>query len=274
MSKIKVIFQLLCTGFFVILFGQSCEDVIQVNLKDASPRLVVEGDISNLSDSVIVMLHRSTDFFKPGVIPAVTGASVTLMNEQGQSYTMQDNQNGTYSLGNFHASPGEGFTLQVIAGGQTCSAVTQMPDPVAIDSLSIQPQAGRNGRDRLLIYLRDPSGIPNYYQVKVFLHDSLLNDNNSFALYSDKYFNGKFTTIGINSGRLGMDRFPAGDTLRVQLISLEKDMYDYFQVLRDITESSNFLSATTPSNPPNNLTNGALGYFSAWAISEKTLVVK
>jgi hypothetical protein len=114
----------------------------------------------------------------------------------------------------------------------------------------------------------------NYYQVKIYKNDTLLNTGNHFILYSDKYFDGKSTPITINGRRFGENSFASGDTARVQLISIEKIMYDYYQVLHDITEGEADLSSSAPSNPPNNISNGALGYFSATSIDEKTLVVK
>ena len=65
--------------------------------------------------------------------------------------------------------------------------------------------------------------------------------------------------------------FNSGDTIRVRLINIEKAMYDYYDVLRSIT-SDQIFSASTPSNPPNNISNDGLGYFAAWSISEKTII--
>ena len=43
----------------------SCEDVITVNLRNVTPRLVIEGSVSNISDSVIILLHKTTDYYNP-----------------------------------------------------------------------------------------------------------------------------------------------------------------------------------------------------------------
>jgi hypothetical protein len=270
----RLLFRIFLSILVFAPFLISCEDVIQVNLQNASPRLVVEGRISNLSDTVKIMLHRSTDYFTPTGIIAENNAIVTIRDSRDSVISLPDQGEGTYAVINFHARPGDQFTLNINAGGVNYEANTQMPVLVKIDSLAVIRHPQREHESQLVLYIKDPPGIPNYYQVKVYRNDSLLNNGNRFALYSDKYFDGKSTTITVNSRRFGTGEFTAGDTIRVQLVNIDKMMFDYFQVLHDITDGGEFLSASTPSNPPNNVSNGALGYFTAWAVSERTVVVK
>jgi hypothetical protein len=271
MSKSSIVFILL---FYTGVLLQSCEDVITVNLKDTTPRLVVEGNLNNLSDSVRVLLTKSTDYFKPTGITPVTNATVTVADTHGNSWLLKNSEFGMYYTGNFIAIPGDSYTLQVNADGTDYTASSGMPGLVKIDSLIIQKRPDRDNESQIVLYIKDPAGIANYYQVKIFKNDSLLNDGNHFILYSDKYFDGKTTPITINARRFGEKSFAINDTVKVQLINLDKIIYDYYQVFRDITEGEANLSASTPSNPPNNLSNGALGYFSAASISEKSVIVK
>lgn len=252
---------------------QSCEDVINVNLKDISPRLVVQGSVNNLSDTIRVSLHKSTDYFTPSNIDPVTNAIVSVSSSDGNLYQLANVSNGVYVINNISALPGDIFTLHIALDGVNYTAVSKMPNLVKIDSAYITKNSDRFNENRININITDPAGVENFYRVRVFRNDTLLNSNR-FALYSDKYFDGKSTTIDVNSRRFGIPRFKPNDKVRVQLISIEKVMYDFYQVLEDITDSGNILSASTPSNPPNNLDNGALGYFGAWSISEKTIVVK
>lgn len=257
------------------LLLQSCEDVINVNLKNTTPRLVVEGSISNLSDSVRIMLHKSTDYFKPIDFAPVANATVSINDSYGNTYVLFNNSNGTYSIKGIHSFPDDQFTLNITSDGELYEATTQMPNLVKIDSVIIEKsiQHFNKSRIKISILIKDPAGVANFYQVKVFKNDSLLNATR-LALYSDRYFDGKSTKIDVTSRRFGTPRFEVNDIVKIQLINIDKMMYDYFQVLRDNTDSENILSASTPSNPPNNITNGALGYFAAWSISEKTVIIK
>jgi hypothetical protein len=272
MLKPKVFLKMILLCFISGALAVSCEDVINVKLQDASSRLVVEGRISNISDSVKIMLHKSTDYFSPKNIVSVTNGTVSISDSQGNSYLLSNNLNGIYSVTNLTPKPGGSYTLNLTADGVSYTASTVMPYLVKIDSLIIDKNPERPKENRINIIFKDPYGIPNYYQVKVFKNDSLLN--NHIALYSDKYIDGKAVIITINASRLNITRFEVNDTVKVQLINIDKMMYDYYQILRDITDEENFLSTSSPSNPPNNLDNGALGYFTALSVNEKTIIVK
>jgi hypothetical protein len=274
MPKTSILFILLFYGAISGVLLQSCEDVITLNLKDTAPKLVVEGNINNLSDSVKILLHKSTDYFRPTGVGAVSNATVTVSDSRGNSYLLTNNSDGSYSAGNLNSMPDDSYTLHVNDGGAEYTASSTMPYLVKIDSMVIQKRPDRADESQIVLFIKDPPDIPNYYMVKVYKNDTLLNNDNHFILYSDKYFDGKSTPITINARRIGERSFVANDTVRVQLINLDKMMYDYYQVLRDITEGEADLSASTPSNPPNNISNGALGYFSARSINEKTEILK
>ena len=274
MLKPKVFLRMILLCFISGALLVSCEDVINVKLQDASSRLVVEGRISNISDSVKIMLHKSTDYFSPKNIVSVINGTVSISDSQGNSYLVSNNLNGIYSVTNFIPKPGGSYTLNVTVDGVSYTASTVMPYLVKIDSLIIDKNPERPKENRINIIFKDPAGIPNYYQVKVFKNDTLLNNNNHIVLYSDKYFDGKAVIITINARRLDITRFEVNDTVKVQLINIDKMMYDYYQILHDITDEGNFILASSPSNPPNNLDNGALGYFTAMSVNEKSIIVK
>ena len=52
------------------------------------------------------------------------------------------------------------------------------------------------------------------------------------------------------------------DTLQIELDAIDKPLYDYWYTLNSTTLSS---QTAAPANPPSNISNGALGYFSAYA---------
>ena len=68
------------------------------------------------------------------------------------------------------------------------------------------------------------------------------------------------------STTLQRSTFDEGSTVRVELYSIDEGTYDYFNTLVDVLQSSGMNSAT-PFNPTSNVSNNALGYFGAWAVS-------
>ena len=69
------------------------------------------------------------------------------------------------------------------------------------------------------------------------------------------------------------NHFTTGDTVRVDLLSIDKASYDCFNTLNDILTSDRSPTSLAPANPNTNLTNGALGYFAAYSISSKMVVL-
>jgi hypothetical protein len=151
-----------------------------------------------------------------------------------------------------------------------------MPQPVPIDSLAITKSDDGDRENVLNCYIKDPPNVKNYYRIEVYKNGIHLPKDavKPIMIFSDKFFDGRSTPLRISSRRLSIDYFLPKDTLTVQLLNIDEITYNYFKQLRDITNAGRLMSTSTPDNPDNNLSNGALGYFAAWSVSEKTLVVK
>ncbi len=65
-----------------------------------------------------------------------------------------------------------------------------------------------------------------------------------------------------------------GDTITVELLSIDKATYDYFNTLSDILTSDRAATSLSPANPITNLSNGPLGYFVAYTVDTKSIVMK
>jgi hypothetical protein len=83
----------------VCLIAASCEDVIDVDLNDAPPRLVVDGFIELNEDGTTtteVLLTRSAPFFQE-TNPPVTDAVVRIVDGNGVNYNLTHLGDGVYS---------------------------------------------------------------------------------------------------------------------------------------------------------------------------------
>jgi hypothetical protein len=92
-----------------------------------------------------------------------------------------------------------------------------------------------------------------------------------WTIYSDKYSDGKGVVLESPEFK------PTSNTLVVELLSIDKATYEYFYSLRVMLGNGisipDFLR-TTDYNPKSNLTNNALGYFSAQAQSRYIVNIK
>jgi hypothetical protein len=275
--KIKPLGFILSLGFIVL--SNSCQDVIQVNLNNAAPQTVIEGSISNLPDTVRVLLSKTTDYFNPQSITPITNAQVSISDNMGNVSQPIASLNGAYYFGNLGGTPGTTYTLKVQSNNVTYSASSQMPAVVPIDSLAIVQSTDGDKENVLNCYIRDPAGLKNYYRMRIFRNKVLLTDSitktEPIILFSDKYFDGRSTPLRVPSRRVGIKYYLPTDTIKVQLMSIDQQTYNFFRELGDITNTGRFVTSTsTPDNPDNNISNNGLGYFAAWSISEKEIIVK
>jgi hypothetical protein len=123
------------------------------------------------------------------------------------------------------------------------------------------------------VLFKDPPEPGNYYRLNaksstLIPADSI--DGRRYRLYTDKLTNGNEMTERIRAG----GQVQPGDTITLELLSIDKASYDYFSTLRDILSSDRSPTSLSPANPNTNLSNGSLGYFSAFAMDTKKIVLK
>ena len=253
-----------------ILFLVSCQKVINIDLNSSSPRIVVESNITNLPGPYYVKISKTINFDETNIFPKVSGAKVELSDTLGNTDTLKEVSPGVYSTSVIQGMPGRKYTLTIVADGVEYKAISSMPEPIKIDSLRIVTEAGyREKRKEIEVTLKDPADIQNYYR-----YSEIVNGyrSNNYSLASDRYFDGKTYQRNVNvNDSIALQK---GDSIIMELHSIDKATYDYFSTLRFVSGRGGlgFLSAS-PANPITNFNNGALGYFSAYSIITKNIVV-
>jgi hypothetical protein len=267
--KRKII--LLPFNLILIFYAISCTKVVNINLNSSAPRLIIEGGISDQPASCIVKLSKSVNFDEPNTFPHVSGASVIISDDLGNKATLFENKPGSYFNVTLEGIPGRTYTLTVASEGKTYTAVSTMPDPVAIDTISQDSFTMGFGSGTKVKFVRiqysDPKGIENYYR---FVEENNGKLSNSIYTDNDILRDGNI----VNQEIVHIDpSLQTGDRVVIYLYTIDKQVFNYFEQLRQITEGYGGQTAT-PANPVSNLTNGALGYFSANAIRSKSIVIK
>jgi hypothetical protein len=232
----------------------SCEDVIDLELDNTDPRVVIEAITDMNTSSIEVDVSLTTDFFDESVPNVVTDASVTLINEAGDQTIIPVNAEGSYSLSPIDIVSGEKYTLEVVVDGETYTAETFAPfqvDIFAIDTLLEPPFfEGGNPFFQCFYSWQDTPNEENHYQLRTFINDTL---SGPLAIYDDDGLDGQLFIRPL------MALVEFGDTVRFQLLSIDKETYDYF-VEFNAAVSQGF-NSTTPFNPQGNFDNDGLGYF-------------
>jgi len=253
-----------------------CEDKIQVDLKNSEPRLVIEGHLSFWNGDSFFRVSRSTDFYQPNEVAAVSGALIVISDSIGRVDTMFEStvSPGRYENSWVSGNPQEGYLATVTIDGKTYMASTTMPLPNDVDSLRMSFEKGdgfgpeKDRGYRVHVYFRDRPGVPDYARIRLWKNQLL---NQDFYLYDGKFSDGN---------AIDYDRFSTvyqiSDTVIVEIVSMDKKMYDYFLTLSEVVatkDGGNSFDAT-PANPNTNWSGGALGYFGAFCRDRERLIVR
>lgn len=254
----------------------SCEKVVNIDLHQVNPHLVIEGIVSDQPGPYTVKLSRTGNYFDPSLdFPPVPGARVIIRDDAGDIDTLQDSGGGVYTTTSLQGTVGRTYSLDVLSDGNEYKASSTIPIKVAIDSLYALPRQSSRGEPGYDIWVmfKDPPEPGNYYRLNVRVSSLVSQDSidgRRYRVYSDKLTNGNEMTERVRAGRLVV----SGDTVTVELLSIDKAMYDYFSTLRDILSSDRAATSLSPANPNTNLDDGALGYFAAWTIDKRVIILQ
>ena len=268
------------TIVFVQFFTTGCEDIITVDLNTAEPTTVIEASIADDGSTSRVTITKSTDFYTPGVYPTVSNANIEVKDSEGNSFTFQEVEDGVYENNVIKGKSNVEYSIKVLSEGETYDAISTIPNRIIIDSLSIEKAAfGRPGKDgerfTLHIYFQDQPSIDDFCRVKLFSNKIQLG---GFTLYSDKFTDGNYMDLRMNLNTES-DDISIGDLITVELMSIDKAAYDYYKTANSVNASGGngrgpSSTSAAPANPVTNWSNKALGYFSAYAVSSSSIVLK
>ncbi len=263
---------LLSRGFWLIvisywLFATGCQKVINIDLNSASPAIVIVGNINNLPGPYTVTLNQTVNFSQPNTFPPVNGAFVTIADNAGSTDTLTETPTpGVYQTKKIQGVPGRTYNLTVVANGQTYTSTSTMPQPVAFDTLLVFNYVDPSGDSTYLpdaLFIDPPTGM-HYYRLIETVNDTVLPD--VFAL-DDEFNHGGLIDYKIYASKETILR---NDSVKVELQGIDQGTYNYIQNLRQASGSTN----VTPANPPSNISNNALGYFSAHTSAFRAIKVK
>jgi hypothetical protein len=248
---------------FSLMLLTSCTKVINVNLNSAGPEIVIEGNLNDGPGPYLVRLTQTVNFSDPNLFPPVTGAIVLITDvTAGYTDSLAEGVPGTYTTKNLtHGVPGHQYQLFVSTNGETYTASSTMPLPVALDSVSFYSSSifGKT-RTNAVANFQDPAGIANYYTFTEYLNGQQVDRTFDF---NDRLSDGKYVRLQLfNDSTIN-----PGDKVRIEMHCVDNPVWQYFNTLGQA--KGNNSQSVTPANPVSNISNNALGYFSAQTIQIK-----
>jgi hypothetical protein len=256
------------TALFLCLV--SCEKVVYINLNSTNPKMIVQGEITNRPGPYYVLLTNSVNYYQPNVFPPVSGALVIVSDNTGIVDTLKEAKPGYYLTKKTQGVTGRTYNLKIVANGSTYTSTSTMPGLVPIDSVTFHQNTSRGGKlsngFRVGCYFRDPAGTVNYYKLQVASNDTSAIDSNDIRVLTNGLAQGQELSLTYRTNLV------TGDTVYVKLDVIDKGAYTYFTTLPAAEGEINPFESAPPDNPVSNITNGGFGYFSAYSLSEDTVI--
>lgn len=259
----------------------SCEDVIELDVPEGNTRVVVEGLITNLEEVQTIKLTTTKPYFDGKPIPVITGATVTVTDDAGGSYVMEETSPGTYQK-MFAGVVGRTYKLSFISpSGEHYESLTETLKPVApigkiyseFEKESVMVEEEGN---YVSITVSDPSTKNDHYKWRFYVNDEMKNKPEDLYYANDMIFNGTENIIITFSNHA----LKSNDHAKVEQMSISEGAYDFLHLLflQTAEVGSQFDTPPAPVKGniinKNNPENYALGYFMVSAIETAEIVIE
>jgi len=255
----------------LLVFGiYSCTEKIDIQLDETDAKLAVESYIYAEKDSGFVKLTQTASYFSNQPAERISNAMVTIeINDRLYVLPESQTDKGFYlTPPDFDVELTDSLFLSIdlqqeIAGESHYEASTYMPTiSDQIDSIKV---IYREDFDFwiLQLYALDPPG-PNYYMFNVMRNDTLITDSISETFVTDDRLVDDIYINGVYVNFLPGYQLHAGDTVTLITSSITKDYYSFVLELQTEIGYKDPLFSGPPANVSSNLSNGAVGYFSAY----------
>ena len=272
MKKISLLL-ILCFSLF------SCEDVIDVPLNTANPKLVIDASIKwqkgTTGNLQTIKLTTTTGFFAE-TIPTVNNAIVYVTNSANEQFDFVNTTNeGNYVCSNFVPVINENYTLTVVYNGETFSATEKLFATPTIEFIEQKSVAGFGGIDEIQVkfFYQDNGQEINYYLIG-FKYQNIFFPE--YGALKDEFFQGN-QTFGFYSN----PDLKTAENLDMSLQGISLPYYNYMNKLINISgNNAGSPFATPPATVKGNIINTtnsanfALGYFNLSEIDTRNYVIE
>lgn len=263
---------------FLLVCLTSCTKVINVKLNEADKQLVIEGIVPYGDSGFLwlepvypqVKISETKSFEDSNSFIGVSGATVSITVNGATTYQMFEGKDtGIYESrqGDFLGHPGNTYQLTVTFNGKTYTATSTMPSQlVPLDSIWAESLTFA-GKTNYTIYpsYKDPPGLGNSYRLVEYQNG--VQVKHVFE-QNDELSDGLIITRPLINPDGTLAR---GDLVRVDLQCIDANVYKYWFSLDQSATGEN--QSATPANPVSNIEGGALGYFSAYSTTWRTIQI-
>ncbi|MFT5778728.1 MAG: hypothetical protein ACI837_001684 [Crocinitomicaceae bacterium] len=245
----------------------SCTKVIDIDLNEANSIVVIEANYAAEDSTVRVLVTQTTSYFNNETPPTINNAAITIIDHLGNSTVVPFVSEGKYELTNYIPLYDTEYVLNVSYDGTIYSATSEMRTPIVQMPIYYEYTEGFFGsKAGYLAYLSylDPVASQDHIMAILSKNGKPKTKLDQLTLADDQLTNGN-TIVRPLFAKI----FNLGDTVGVELRTIDRDVYHYYIELQSLTDPN----SAAPANPTFQWTNKALGYFSAYGNSRQEVVV-
>ncbi len=232
--------------------------------------MVVEGWVFDHEGPYTVQLTKTTGYFSAIEPPPILNAIVTISENNTFTDTLFMTEPGAYqTVSLLQSKMGATYTLKIFHEGEIYEAVSTLRPVAPIDTLTFRFRDSSTGRREgylVSIYFQEPPRIGNFYRWLFYRNDEIV-DRKDEMYASDEFYDGNYIIFEFGK------RVNYGDTVRIEMFSMDRAGYDFFNAL-DEQDNTGDLFDTPPGNVKGNISNGAIGYFGASSVSKKEIIIE
>jgi hypothetical protein len=253
----------------IISVQWSCEKAIDLKFKNNELKYVIEGIITNEPGTCKVYISETKAFGDDNLFNGISGASVKI-ETKGNTIVLTEAGKGIYETAAINGTPGETYNLTVNINGELFKASSTMPQVVPFMDFTLKPKDFDTTRVTPMVKFKDPLETKNYYWFQQLVNDKL---QKHYEVMNDEFTPGQEVNdylVFENDTKNKALNFKKGDKLTAIMHCVDPAVYTYLFSLFGANGSDN---GAAPSNPLTNISGGALGFFSAHTVQEKTLII-
>jgi len=261
---------LVFVGFSVMMIS-SCEKVIDIPLDEASQKIVVEGVFKDQPGNNYLLLSKTGSVYEESNFEKISGATVTIIDESNNTYSLTEVSGtpGKYTHPTFQVLPNNFYTLYVISDADTLKSTCETFETPTLDWLDYDEVVGTFGVGSDTTYLvffsfSDLAAQENFYRIKAWVNGA--TDENYYVT-NDDLFNGQNLIQPLFATTI-----EKGDTVFVELQSMDKGNYTYMYGLSTAGDAGSPFAAT-PANPVTNIEGNGIGYFGTYTTDTMSIIM-
>jgi hypothetical protein len=286
MQKTKLIYGLM---IFLAALAPGCEQDSSMDIPEPDDLIVVDGWIEN-GQFARVLLTRNAPYFSSIDSASIrslvlTQAKVTLSDgENSETLILRKNTDYfppyVFEGNEITGETGKRYTLHATFGGKTATATTTIPEPVAIDTVFFELNAGSDSLGSIYLAFTDPADVKNYYRI---LTKRIGTDSRYYATMimalDDIYFSGEQFNFSFSNGpdnfltSFGNDYFKTGDTVSIKFCTIDEDHFLFWDSFQEEVFNAVNPFATSMLDVQSNIEGDGLGIWGGYGAVYHTLII-